>query len=108
MAALLVSLGTLVLRTTYRSPAEETASLRHAVVTREVSRLMATPYASLPASAGCTKTESSFPHTRCVTVTELSPQVRRLTLVVTPTRGMAADTVVVDRAATPRSPLPVR
>jgi hypothetical protein len=107
MIALLVPLGALALRTTRGSSTEETAALRHAVVARELSRLIATPFTSLPASAGCTKTESSFPHTRCVAVTDLSPQVRRLMLVVTPTRG-APDTVVVDRAAVPRSPLSAR
>jgi hypothetical protein len=106
MTALLASLGALTLRTTYRSSSGEAAVQRNAVVARELSRLMATPYPSLPARAGCTSSESAFPHTRCVTVTDLSPQVRRLTLVVTPKRGLLrADTVVVDRAAAPRSAL---
>ena len=109
MTALLASLGALALRTTYRSSSVETAAQRHAVVTRELSRLMATPYTSLPARAGCVTTPADFPHTQCVTVTDLSPQVRRLTLVVTPARGLAAaETVVLDRAAVPRSPLPGR
>jgi hypothetical protein len=104
--ALLVSLCALSLRTANRSSSAAAAAQRQAVVARELNRLIATPYASLPARAGCASSESEFPHTRCVTVTDLSPQVRRLTLVVTPKRGpLRADTVVIDRAAAPRSPL---
>ena len=106
MLAMLTTLGVLMLRTTQRSAALEVAARTHARVDRELGLLLASPFASLPALAGCATARGTFPHTRCVTVSDLSPHVRRVTLIVTPDKdGSRADTVVVDRAAPPPRPL---
>jgi len=106
LAALLISSGALALQTTRRSSARVVAWQRHAVVARELDRLVGASFASLPSRAGCVTLRSDPPHTRCITVAELSPHVRRVTLVIAPTdRGVAADTVVIDRAIPAHSPL---
>jgi hypothetical protein len=106
MLAVLTSLGVLTLRSTRRTAALEVAARTHALVERELNLLVATPFGSLPARAGCETSRGQFPHTRCVTVADMSPQVRRITLVVAAAHAQARpDTVVLDRAAPASRPL---
>lgn len=76
---------------------------RQAVLMQESNRVTATPFASLPGLAGCTtENGGAFPHTRCVTVTNLSTSRRRVQIVVTPTQpGVRPDTTVIDRTNPP-------
>lgn len=106
IVAVLTSLGVLMLRSMQRTAALEVATRTHALVERELNLLVATPFGSLPAVAGCETSRGRFPHTRCVTVTDMSPHVRRVVLVVAPTHAHGRpDTVVLDRAAPASRPL---
>lgn len=106
MLAVLTSLAVLALRSTRQTASVEAALRTHAVVERELSLIAATPFHALPARAGCETAAGDFPHTRCIAVSDLSPRVRRVTLIVEPAVRLARpDTVVMDRAAPPASPL---
>ena len=76
---------------------------REGMLTQEINRLSATPFAALPAAAGCqTVASGPFPHTRCVTVASVNTRLRRVTIIVTPTQpGVTPDTVVFDRSDPP-------
>jgi hypothetical protein len=106
MLAVTTSVALLMLRGTQRSAAYGVALQTQAIVERELDRIVATPFATLPARAGCEVARGDFPHTRCITVSALSPDVRRVTLVVAPARRKARpDTVVIDRASAAARPL---
>lgn len=73
--------------------------VRQAITAREINRLAALPYDSLPGAAGCrTITVANLAHTSCVTVTNGSKN-RTVRVIVTPPRGGYADTLVIQRAA---------
>ncbi|NJD11730.1 MAG: prepilin-type N-terminal cleavage/methylation domain-containing protein [Gemmatimonadetes bacterium] len=74
--------------------------VRQALTLREVNRLAALPYDSLPAAAGCRSvTIANLAHTSCVTVTN-GTRNRTVRIIVTPQRaGTYADTIVFQRAA---------
>jgi hypothetical protein len=106
MLAVLTSLAVLALRNARQTAALDVARRTHALVERELSLIATTPFAALPARAGCETSRGDLPHTRCVMVADLSPRVRRVTLVIQPMeRHVRADTVVIDRAAAPARPL---
>ena len=76
---------------------------REGILTQEINRMSAVPFASLPAAAGCqTVAGGTFPHTRCVTVASINTRLRRVTIAVTPAQpGITPDTVVLDRSNPP-------
>lgn len=82
------------------------SDVRQAITLREVNRLAALPYDSLPAEAGCrTVTVANLVHTSCVTITN-GTRNRTVQVIVTPQRaGTYADTVVLQRAAGAYNPL---
>ena len=73
---------------------------RTAVEVQVVDQLMVLPYNLLPAKAGCTTVATRpFPHTRCVTVTDVAPRRRRITVRFSPTNPrLRPDTVVFERS----------
>jgi Tfp pilus assembly protein PilV len=79
------------------------ASYRQGVLAQEANRLSTLPFASLPGAVGCTTVATgAFPHTRCVTVTNVSATLRRVQVVVTPAQpGVRPDTVRFERANPP-------
>jgi prepilin-type N-terminal cleavage/methylation domain-containing protein len=83
--------------------------VRQAVTLREVNRLAALPYDSLPGAAGCrTDTIATLVHTSCVTVVD-GVSNRTVQLTVTPLwSGIYADTVVLQRAASAYNPFNVQ
>lgn len=95
----LVSLGALTFNVARMSIGSSNASYRLGVVTEQMGRLVVLQVDSLAAEAGCTtETAQPFPHTRCITVTTVSPRVRQVTLIVTPTNAtVRPDTVIFDR-----------
>jgi len=78
---------------------------RQAVTLRELNRVAALPYDSLPAAAGCrTVTIGILGHTSCITVTD-GVKNRTIQVIVTPQRaGIYADTLVIQRAAPAYNP----
>lgn len=78
-------------------------SYRQGVLNQQANRLATLPFANLPAAAGCTTVSTgTFPHVRCVTVTDVSSTLRRIQIVVTPTQpGVRPDTARFDRANPP-------
>ena len=79
------------------------ASYRQGVLAQEANRLSTLPFASLPGAVGCTTVATgTFPHTRCVTVTNVSSTLRRVQVVVTPAQpGVRPDTARFERANPP-------
>lgn len=73
------------------------------IVTQEMNRLASMPFANLSASIGCTTVSSgTFPHQRCITVTDISGTEKQVRVVVTPSqRGVRPDTVIVRRSNPP-------
>jgi prepilin-type N-terminal cleavage/methylation domain-containing protein len=81
------------------------SDIRQALTQREVGRLAALPYDSLPAAAGCrTVTVANLGHVSCVTVTT-GAHDRTVQLTVTPQwTGIYADTVIIQRSAPAYNP----
>jgi prepilin-type N-terminal cleavage/methylation domain-containing protein len=81
------------------------SDVRQALTQREVSRLAALPYDSLPGAVGCRNvTVANLGHTSCVAVTTVN-QERTVQLIVTPLwSGTYADTVLIQRAAAAYNP----
>lgn len=73
--------------------------VRNGVVAQQIGHLDVLNFDSLATRAGCTTVSaSSFPHTRCITVTTISTTQKRVTLVVTPVSALLKpDTVIFDR-----------
>ena len=81
------------------------SNARQAVTLRELNRVAALPYDSLPFAAGCrTVTIGSLDHTSCITVTDGSKN-RTVQVIVTPQwAGTYAVTLVIQRAAPAYNP----
>ena len=73
---------------------------RTAASVAQATRVAALPFDDLIAAAGCTTFASSnFPHTRCITLTDTLPELRRVRIVITPldSANAAPDTILVYR-----------
>lgn len=77
----------------------DAAVLREAALRGEFNRLASFSFDDLLGQAGCTTvSDSDLPHTRCVSVTELSDQEREITIAITPSSSwIPADTLVMTR-----------
>jgi prepilin-type N-terminal cleavage/methylation domain-containing protein len=83
------------------------ASSRAAALVEHADRLASLPFDSLPGRVGCkTVTDTAYPYTRCVSLVDVAPGQRQLTLVLTPTSSkLRPDTLVFERvSATPYNP----
>ncbi len=80
-----------------------TLSGRSATETLEINRLASIPYDLLSTATGCvTVTQLPFPHTRCISLTDISGGLgyKQVRLVITPSNGrLRADTVYLNRTA---------
>jgi Tfp pilus assembly protein PilV len=88
----MVGVGGMLMQAALRATQTATQASRAAAQTANLSRLSALPYDSLPAAAGCkTITTASFPHIRCVAVTDSSggSGFRQIRVIITPTNGKA-------------------
>jgi prepilin-type N-terminal cleavage/methylation domain-containing protein len=103
MTVVLTALSGLTFRAARQTNQLSGGGYRQGVLVQETNRLTAEPFANLPALAGCvTEAGGVFPHTRCVTVTNLSSTRRRATIIVTPAQpGVRPDTVIVERTNPP-------
>jgi len=74
---------------------------RTAVLGAEAENVSTIEYDELESGTTCFEfSNSDFPHTKCITVTELGGNRKRVTVVVTPHGGygVGADTLVVERS----------
>jgi Tfp pilus assembly protein PilV len=81
---------------------------RYAAEVKLVDQLTVTPFDSLPARVGCRAvTDPVFPHTWCMSLTDLTPRHRVVTLILQPDNSsIRPDTVEFERTkATPYNPL---
>jgi prepilin-type N-terminal cleavage/methylation domain-containing protein len=98
-------LGGLLTRSVRTAEAASAGSYQTAVMAAAAARLDAIPFDQLAAGTTCTTvTTLPMPHTQCVTVTNVSAKLRRVSVVVTPT-GSPADSVVFERSIGNSSPL---
>jgi prepilin-type N-terminal cleavage/methylation domain-containing protein len=79
-----VALGSMLFRVTRQAGAASTGSYQTAMISGEVSRLGATPYDLLAPGTTCVSVTEPFPGTRCTTINNISPKVKEVTVVVTP------------------------
>jgi hypothetical protein len=74
---------------------------RSATETLQINRLASMPYDSLTTAAGCvTVIAQPFPHSRCVSVTDITDGLgyKQVRLIITPSNGrLRADTVYLNR-----------
>jgi prepilin-type N-terminal cleavage/methylation domain-containing protein len=79
-----LALGSMLFRATRQAGAASTGSYQTAMVSGEVSRLGATSFDLLAAGTTCVTVTYPFPGTRCTTINNVSPKVKEVTVVVTP------------------------
>jgi prepilin-type N-terminal cleavage/methylation domain-containing protein len=98
-AIALLSLGRTTLIMGRQSSESTLLVYRNAEMAKQVNRLAALEWDSLPSRAGCvTKTTAPFPHQRCVTLTTVSSRQTQVQIVITPTVTLLRpDTTVFDR-----------
>jgi prepilin-type N-terminal cleavage/methylation domain-containing protein len=92
--------GPLLMRMAGLSTNVTRSQARTAASVAQATRIAALPFEDLVAAAGCTTMASpSFPHTRCITLTDTLPELRRVRIVITPfdSAHAAPDTIVVYR-----------
>jgi prepilin-type N-terminal cleavage/methylation domain-containing protein len=79
-----VTLGSMLFRAARQAGAASTGAYQTAMVSGEVSRLGAAPFDLLAAGTTCVAISDPFPGTRCTTINTISPKVKEVTVVVTP------------------------
>jgi prepilin-type N-terminal cleavage/methylation domain-containing protein len=79
-----LALGSLLVRATRQAGAASAAAYQTAMVSGEVSRMGAEPYDLLVAGTTCLSITTPFPGTRCTTINNISPKVKQVTVVVSP------------------------
>jgi prepilin-type N-terminal cleavage/methylation domain-containing protein len=99
LSIVLASLGRVSLKMTDASAQSGSILMRNAEMTRQVNRLEALRWDSLPSRAGCvTLSSAPLPHQRCVTVTALQSNRTQVRVIITPTVApIRPDTVVFER-----------
>jgi prepilin-type N-terminal cleavage/methylation domain-containing protein len=105
-AVIVVSLGRATNLLGRQSTNAMYATYRDSEVARQVGRLSAMEFDSLSAQTGCaTIITAPFPHTRCITVTDVTAGQKRVTLVITPAYTVLhPDTTTFDRIASATNP----
>lgn len=103
LAVVLTSLAGATYNAARRSSRIAVDSYREAILVQELNRMTSLPWAGLPGAAGCTTVAGgSFPHTRCVSVTDLSQTRRQVRVIVTPAQpGSHPDTTLFERTNAP-------
>lgn len=103
MSAVLIPIAGITALGANRSLRSAGATYRQGILNQEVNRLTSLPFTALPGAAGCTTVAAgTFPHTRCVTVTDVTSTLRRVRVVVTPAQpGVRPDSSTFERANPP-------
>jgi prepilin-type N-terminal cleavage/methylation domain-containing protein len=79
-----LALGSLLFRASRQAGAASTAVHQTAMISGEVSRLDAMPFDLLASGTTCVTITDPFPGVRCTTVNNVSPKLKQVTVVVTP------------------------
>jgi prepilin-type N-terminal cleavage/methylation domain-containing protein len=101
LAGGIMALGTLMARGAKAAGAASGGSELTTILGAEAARFDALPFTMLVAGTTCvTVTGVSFPYTECTTITNISPKLRRVSVVVTPTNNplLQPDSVVFERS----------
>jgi Tfp pilus assembly protein PilV len=96
-------LGGLLVRASRSAEAASSVSYQTAAMAAEVARLDALPFTALAAGTTCdTTTVAPLPRIRCSTITDVSPKVKMVKILVTPTDNpmVLADSVMFERSVT--------
>lgn len=103
LSVIVMSLASLTYTVARQSIATSQNQYAAGVSSELAGRLTVIPFNLLPNQVGCTTVEPQpFPHTRCVTVDNISNVLRRVTVVVTSSLSyVRPDTAVFDRAQLP-------
>jgi Tfp pilus assembly protein PilV len=103
MSAVLIPVAGLTALGANRSVRNAGATYRQGILNQEVNRLTSVPFGALPGAAGCTTVATgAFPHTLCVTVTDVTGTLRRVRVVVAPSQpGVRPDSSTFERANPP-------
>jgi prepilin-type N-terminal cleavage/methylation domain-containing protein len=107
LSVVMVTLAGLTFTVARRSLAAQGLDQRQAVLLRDVNMMSALPYDSLGNFVGCTSVSTPFAYTRCITMSTPNTNLRRMTVVMTPTVSSLwkPDTMFVDRSKPPVNPL---
>jgi prepilin-type N-terminal cleavage/methylation domain-containing protein len=99
-AIVLASLGRTSIAMAHQATQSGSVAMRNAEMSRQVNRLEALTWDSLPARAGCVSIGTgAFPHQRCVTLTTITPTRTSVRLIITPTLApIRADTTTFERS----------
>jgi len=100
LAVGILALGTLMARGARSAEAASSVSYQTTILGAEAARYDAIPFTQLAAGTVCvTVSGAPLPHTRCATVTNVNPTLRRVTLVVTATNSLVRpDTLIFERS----------
>jgi prepilin-type N-terminal cleavage/methylation domain-containing protein len=96
-------LGGLLVRSSRTAEAASAVSYQTTAMAAEMGRYDALPFAQLVAGTTCTAvTARPLPHDLCITITNVSANVRQVKVKVTPTGNplLQADSVMFDRSIT--------
>ena len=107
LSVVMVTLAGLTFQTARRALTSQGIDQRQAVLQQQANMMAAVPYDSLGNFTGCTTVTTPFAYTRCITMTTPVNNMRRMTVIVTPTMGntWAPDTIQIDKAKPPVQPL---
>ena len=112
LATVLIALGGLMFQVARHTQRSAAVAHRSAAAGNAATWIQGLPWDSLESAVGCT-TDSTGPmtYTQCVANSDLSTNLKRVTVVISPTGALVAlpDTLVVDRnRPRPASPLRVQ
>ena len=99
LSIVLASMGRTSLKMAHASSLSGLVLMRNAEMARQVNRLEALTWDSLPSRAGCvTVSSAALPHQRCVTVTALQANRTRVQIIIAPTVApIRPDTITFER-----------
>jgi prepilin-type N-terminal cleavage/methylation domain-containing protein len=106
LAVGVLALGGLLVRASQTAEAASAVSYQTTAIMAEMNRYNALPFAQLAAGTTCTTvTTPPLPHALCIIITNVSANVRLVTIRVTPSGSPAlpADSVMFERSITGNS-----
>ncbi|HWN18357.1 MAG TPA: prepilin-type N-terminal cleavage/methylation domain-containing protein [Gemmatimonadales bacterium] len=84
-----LAMGSMLVRSTRAAGATSSAAHQTAAMSGTVARLDVLPFDALVAGTTCvTITAVEFPHTQCTTINNVSPKVKLITVVITPSGNL--------------------
>jgi prepilin-type N-terminal cleavage/methylation domain-containing protein len=109
LSLILVGIAQMTLVLSRRTRGVSAAAARSAIITEQINRFAAIPWAELPApgsTVSTTVSSSPLPHTRTVIVEGVSSMLRRVTIIITPLNtAYRPDTIVLRRMRPAAGPL---